>query len=117
MSREKKVLFRRLKKHKEYKRVYKKGRSLGGRDIVLFVMDNHLGFNRFGFTVSKKVGKAVVRNRVRRLFKEACRLNISEFPTGRDYVLLARANVVGQSYGAVEKSLLRLVKKLRPPKG
>ena len=111
------MLFKRLQKNREYQKVYKKGRSLGDGNIVLFAMANNLGFSRFGFTVSKKVGKAVVRNRVRRLFKEACRLNISEFPPGRDYVLLARARVAGKNYQAVENSLMRLVKKIQSPKG
>jgi len=109
--------YERLKKNKEYRRVYKFGQSQADRNIVLFVLANNLGFSRFGFTVSKKVGKAVVRNRVRRLFKEACRINLHEFPQCRDYILLARNNVVGKNYHAVEKSLLNLIKRISILKG
>lgn len=106
------ALFRRLKKNREYRKVYKFGRSVADRNVVLFALANNLNTSRIGFTVSKKVGKAVTRNRVRRLFKEACRLNISEFPAGKDFILLARVSVVGKSYQIVEKSLLQLLKRL-----
>ena len=109
--------FIRLRKNKEYRKVYKFGRSVADRNMVLFVLANNLGVSRIGFTVSKKVGKAVIRNKVRRLFKEACRLNLQEFPLCRDYILLARNNVVGKSYHVVENSLLHLLKRLRIPKG
>ena len=111
------ALFKVLRKNREYRKVYKFGNSVADRNIVLFVLPNNLDFSRFGFTVSKKVGNAVVRNRVRRLFKEACRLNLHEFPLCRDYILLARSNVVGKNYHAVEKSLLKLLKRLGLPKG
>ena len=109
--------FLRLKKNREYRKVYKYGRKVADRNIVLFVLANRTGDSRFGFTVSKKVGKAVVRNKVRRWFKEACRHHVHEFPGSNDYVLLARKSVADKGYSAVEDSLLKLLKKVVLAKG
>ncbi|OPY58844.1 MAG: Ribonuclease P protein component [Pelotomaculum sp. PtaU1.Bin035] len=106
-----------LKKNKDYKRVYSFGKSLANRHLVLFFLANNLGICRFGFTASKKVGNAVIRNRIRRLFKEACRINLKRFPAGFDFVLLARRNIVGQKYQAVEESLLKLLKNTKYYRG
>lgn len=99
-----------LKKNKDYKRIYSHGKSVADRFMVLYFLTNTTDICRFGFTVSKKVGNAVVRNRVRRLFKEACRLNLEKFPIGFDYILLARKTIVTKRYMQVEESLLKLLK-------
>lgn len=110
-------LSHKIKKNKDYRIVYKYGASVADRYTVLFFMANKLGINRFGFTVSKKIGNAVKRNRVRRLFKEACRLHLNKFPDGYDYVLLARKSIVGLKYEEVEKSLLGLLKNVYSRRG
>ena len=99
-----------IKKNREYRRIYNRGKSVADRNMVLFSMENNLENCRFGFTASKKIGNAVIRNRVRRLFKEACRLNLEKFKNGFDYVLMARYAIVGVKYQQVEKSLLKLLK-------
>jgi len=109
--------FLRLKKNREYRKVYKYGQKVADRNLVLFVLANRTGESRFGFTVSKKVGKAVVRNKVRRWFKEVCRHHHQEFPVSFDYVLLARKAVVDRDYHIVEESLMKLLKKVVLQKG
>lgn len=99
-----------IKKNRDYRRIYRQGKSVADRNLVLFLMANNLETCRFGFTASKKIGNAVKRNRVRRLFKEACRLNLEKFKNGFDYVLMARYAVVGVKYQQVEESLLKLLK-------
>jgi len=101
-----------LKKNKEYRNVYSRGKSLTDRYLVVYFLDNNLEICRFGFTVSKKTGNAVVRNRVRRLLKEACRLNYNVFSGGFDLVFVARRSIVSLNYKQVEESLLKLVKKI-----
>lgn len=100
-----------LKKNKEYRNVYSRGKSFADRYLVVYFLANNLEFCRFGFTVSKKTGNAVVRNRVRRLLKEACRLNYNVFGGGFDLVFVARRSIVSLDYKQVEESLLKLVKK------
>ncbi|MDD2553681.1 MAG: ribonuclease P protein component [Desulfotomaculaceae bacterium] len=101
-----------LKKNMEYKQVYSRGKSFVDRYLVVYYLSNNLDFCRFGFTVSKKIGNAVTRNRVRRLLKEACRLNNNVFTGGFDLVLVARRGIVDLDYRRVEESLLKLIKKV-----
>jgi len=100
-----------IKKNKDYRRIYHRGKSYADRYMVLYVLKNNFEVCRFGFTVSKKIGNAVVRNRIKRLFKEVCRLNLENFLDGFDYIIIARREVVYLNYRQIEDSLLRLLKK------
>jgi len=62
-----------LKKNSEFQHVYKNGTAKGSKILVSFVVQNGLDVNRLGVTVSKKMGKAVMRNLLRRRIKEAFR--------------------------------------------
>lgn len=106
-----------IKKNSDYRKVYSRGKSVADKYMVLYIMSNNLEICRFGFTVSKKVGNAVTRNRIRRLFREACRLNAEEFPAGFDYVLLARRDISAFMYRQVEESLMHLLKKVKSNRG
>lgn len=101
-----------LKKNREYRNVYSRGKSFADRYLVIYFLANNSDYCRFGFTVSKKTGNAVTRNRVRRLLKEACRLNNNVFTNGFDIVFVARRSIVTLDYRQVEESLLKLVKKV-----
>ena len=77
---------------------------------MIYCRRNKLGYNRLGLTVSAKLACAVKRNRIKRLFREAYRLNEDKFADGIDLVLVARVRAVGASYQEIEKSLLRALK-------
>jgi len=69
---------------------------------------------RVGFTVSRKVGNAVTRNRARRRLREVARLVIPEnAQPGLDYVLVARQAAVGRDFAALQRELLEALKRLR----
>ena len=76
--------------------------------LVLYARKNRSGINRVGITVSKKLGKAVIRNRVRRRIREAYRLNEEAFLPGWDIVIVARSRAVGVSFQKLTQSLLSL---------
>lgn len=102
-----------LRKNSDFRRVYSKGKSCADHFIVLFVLSNDLEGNRIGLSVSKKIGKAVKRNRVKRLFREVYRLNKDKIIQGIDLIFLARKDVVKLDFSKMEKSILRLYKRAR----
>ncbi len=83
----------------------------GNHLLVLYARRNRLGVNRVGVTVSKKLGKAVVRNRVRRRLREVYRLHESRFLPGWDIVVVARGRAVDASFSDLTKAYLSLAGK------
>ena len=79
--------------------------------LVLYARKNRSGSNRVGITVSKKLGKAHVRNRVRRRVREVYRLNEEQFQPGWDVVVVVRSKAVDAEFSRLTKSYLSLAKK------
>ena len=79
--------------------------------LVLYARKNRTGTNRVGITVSKKLGKAHIRNRVRRRFREVYRLNEEMFQPGWDIVVVARSKAVEASFSDLTKGYLTLARK------
>lgn len=75
--------------------------------IVVYGLENDEGLSRLGLSVSRKVGGAVVRNRWKRVLREAFRLNVERMPAGIDFVVVARA-VPPPSMPEAAESLVRL---------
>lgn len=80
-----------LNRNNDYRRIYARGKSFTSPVLVTYVMKNRKGVVRMGITTSKKVGKAVKRNRARRLIREAYRLYAPEIPGSYDLIFVARA--------------------------
>lgn len=103
-----------IKKDSDFRRVYRKGKSFADRNLVIYKMKNNGGGSRIGISISKKVGKAVVRNKIRRYIKEAYRLNIDGIVLkGYDIVFIARINSSSSSYVDIEKSIKYITKKAK----
>ena len=101
-----------LKKNYEFRRLYTKGKSAATPLIVVYFRRNGAAGNRLGITVGTKVGKAVVRNRVRRRLKEIYRLHEHRLLRGRDVVIVARVRARDADYHALEQDFLKLCGKL-----
>ena len=99
-----------LKKNHEFQSVYRRGKSYANKYFIMYVSENHLGINRLGISVSKKVGNSVVRHRIKRLVKESYRLHEKVFNSGLDIVVLARAQASGIRYDDTESAILHLSK-------
>ncbi len=97
-----------LKKNIDFGKVYRKGKSRANRQLVLYILSNGTDKNRLGISVSKKVGNSVVRHRIKRLIKEAYRLNEPAFARGYDLVFIARADAAGKTYEEIENSVLHI---------
>ena len=110
----------RLRKKKEFQLVFGKGNSLVNRYIVIYYLkkDNSEfnypeGHKQLGLIVSKKCGKAVKRNRIRRLLREVFRLNKHKLKTNISMILIARPPIKELGYHKVEETLLSLWKKAK----
>jgi len=101
-----------LKKNYEFHRLYSKGRSAATPYLVVYVRKTKRQHNRIGFTVSTKLGKAVVRNRVRRRLREIYRLNEERILPGSELVVVARVRAVCASYQQLENAFVSACRKL-----
>jgi len=80
-----------IKKNDEFVRIYKNGRHYAGKYMILYVSDGNPGINAIGVTASRKVGKSVRRNRIKRLIKENYRLYEPYVHAGFNFVFIVRA--------------------------
>jgi ribonuclease P protein component len=95
-----------IKQSSDFRRIYARGKSAVSPCVVVYCRKNRLGVNRTGFTVSKKMGKAVVRNRVRRRLREIMRLNGARLEQGYDLILVARGRAIEAEYRRLEADVL-----------
>ncbi|MHC2182952.1 ribonuclease P protein component [Paenibacillus sp. PvR148] len=102
----------RLTKREYFDKVYRHGKSAANHQFVLYykVQPKQEPF-RLGVSVSKKLGNAVVRNRIRRLLKEIVRLNAARIPGGYDLIIIARKPAAEMDYHDMEKSVLHVLKR------
>lgn len=99
-----------LKLNHVFQRLYRSSGQANGY-LVLYARKNRTGANRVGITVGKKLGKAHIRNRVRRRLREIYRLNESKFLPGYDIVVVARTRAIGADFGKLTHAYLSLAKK------
>lgn len=102
-----------LKKQHDFDRVYTQGCSCVSRFLVLYWNQApETGVkNRFGFSISKKVGKAVVRNKIRRRLKEIIRLNYSRINGGFDCIIIVRNPAVKLDFHELKREVIKLFMK------
>ena len=100
-----------LRRKSDFSAIYNRGKSVGERYIVLFYKKNNLGYDRRAFLASKKVGKAVSRNRARRLMKESVRQLEGHFASGYDYIFIARNTITKSKCADVKKSIEAALKR------
>jgi len=100
-----------LTKPVQYTRVYNEGSSWANGLLVMKVLPNGLTLSRYGISVSKRVGKAVVRNRVKRLHREI--LRVTQLKPGWDIIFIARPAAGRTDYVSLEKSVSDLLSRAR----
>lgn len=82
----------------DYKDIYDAGKKIHSENFVLYFRENESGHPRLGITVSRKIGCASVRNRTKRLFREAFRKSLKDIPENLDLVINAKFGCVGIRY-------------------
>lgn len=102
----------RINTKKEYDYIFKNGKRIPARYIIVFAAPNHLDYSRFGFIASKKVGNAVIRNRAKRQGRAIIQKHLEQIKTGYDYVIIARYNIKDTAFALMEKDFLNALKKV-----
>jgi ribonuclease P protein component len=96
----------------DFRSIYQKGRRIDAGKFVLFCRPNELGYPRLGLTVSRKVGGAVIRNRVKRLFREVFRRSSARIPCHFDFVVNARQECGTAAYAELIEDFLSAARRL-----
>jgi ribonuclease P protein component len=108
---------RRLRTAAEFDAVFKRGVRLGGRLFLLVVAPNAVKVDRLGLAVSRRVGGAVERNRVRRLLRESFRRTERVGEVGLDLVVVAHRELVSCGQGEVDRELRERYRRIPPAPG
>ncbi len=95
----------RLLKRRDFVNLNQGGRRLYSKNFLIILKKNALCFSRLGITVTKKIGNAVKRNRIKRLVREFFRLNKERLPKGYDISIIARADVSTFRLQDIEREL------------
>lgn len=99
----------RLAGRDRFEEIRRHGKCWTHRLLVVCILPNDLPSSRFGFSVSRRVGGAVVRNRVRRRLREILRLRLSTIAPGWDVVLIARPPIAQAEYRQMENAVERVI--------
>ena len=103
----------RLVRSADFDAVYRHGRRRSSPSFAIFYRPNELDISRFGMSVKRTLGGAVLRNRIRRRMREILRLNRQEIASGWDIVIHPRPSALTADYALLSAELLKLLQTLR----
>jgi ribonuclease P protein component len=94
----------------EFDAVYRAGKRRSSSHFTVFFRANQMPVSRFGFSIKKALGGAVVRNRIRRRVREIVRCHRGEIPSGWDIVIHPKSSVARAEFAGLTADLVRLMK-------
>lgn len=101
-----------VKESEDFTKIIKNGRYSKTNSFVIYSMENKLDHNRFGISVGKKVGNAVVRNKVKRQLRMIIDSYRYIYKDGFDYVIIVRSNYINNSFDEIKNMYEVAIKKL-----
>ena len=101
----------RIKKRKEFNYIFRNGENINGKFVSLITTSNKTNVFKVGFSVSKKVGKSVVRNKVKRRIKEAVYLYRTLLQKKTNYIFVAKSKASEATFEEIKNNVLDLLTK------
>ncbi len=98
-----------VKHNRDFEKIMKDGSCSKNRCYVVYNLDNELPYNRYGISVSKKLGNAVFRNKYKRIVRNIIDNNKKDYIKGKDYIIILRRGVLEKSYQQLENELIELI--------
>ena len=101
-----------VKNNREFDSIIKKGQCKKNNEYVIYYIDNDREIDRFGISVSKKIGNAVVRNYYKRIIRNICDKSKNLYSKKKDYIIIMRKGLCVLNFNEQEKSMKDLLKKI-----
>jgi ribonuclease P protein component, eubacterial len=101
-----------VKENKDFSRIIKQGKYAKNSTMVIYEMPNKVGTYRFGFSVGKKLGNAVVRNKIKRQLRNIVYKYKKNYQKSMDYIIIVRNSYIEFDFNEVENFYIELMKKL-----
>lgn len=101
----------RVRANERFQAIRKQGESYNSELLVMCVLANELPYSRFGFSVSSRIGGAVIRNRIKRRLRETIRLRMQQIEPGWDVVFIARHPIRKADYHQIDAACARLLRR------
>ena len=101
-----------VKKSREFDYIIKNGKFKKNNDFVIYYIDNEIEYNRFGISVSKKIGNAVTRNYYKRVIRNICDKSKNLYSNRKDYIIIMRKGLISLSFKEAYDSMNDLLKKI-----
>ena len=101
-----------VKNNREFDFIINSGQCKKNKEFVIHYIDNDKGYDRFGISVSKKIGNAVTRNYYKRIIRNICDNNKNLYSKRKDYIIIMRKGLSLLNYNEVDKSMNDLLKKI-----
>ena len=99
-----------VKKYQDFKKIIETKKRTYNKFYSIYYNDNNLNITRFGLSVGKKIGNAVIRNKVKRQLKNIIDKNKNLFKNSTDYIIIVRREILDCNFNEMETQLLNLLK-------
>lgn len=101
-----------VKNNREFDYIIKNGNSRKNNEFVIYYKDNDKEYNRFGISVSKKIGNAVTRNYYKRVIRNLCDKSKNLYSNNKDYIIIMRKGLSSLNFEEAYRSINDLLKKI-----
>lgn len=106
-----------VKENRDFSKIINNGKCVKDKNLVIYFNNNDLNKARFGISVGTKVGKAHVRNKLKRQIRNIVDNHKISYSKSKDYIIIVRKNCLEKSYQEIEESYRNLWKKINSQEG